>query len=62
VFLLEIFKDFPSPYLNMTNTLFEMEYRVAKKSVNLEHFSILTGMFRIKTARQFMERYHSVVN
>jgi hypothetical protein len=35
---------------------------VARKSVNLKHSIVLTGMFSLKTARQFVERYHRVVN
>jgi hypothetical protein len=33
-----------------------------KKSANLEHSLVLTGIFIFKPARQFAERYHSVVN
>jgi hypothetical protein len=35
---------------------------MAQKSVNLKHSLALTGMFRIKPASQFVERYHRVVS
>jgi hypothetical protein len=32
-----------------------------QKSVNLKHFLVLTGMFRLKRASQSAEQYHGVV-
>jgi hypothetical protein len=37
------------------------KYRVDQKSVNLKYSLVLTGMFRFKTASQFVERFHSPV-
>jgi hypothetical protein len=34
---------------------------MAQKSVNLRHSVVLTGMLTFKATRQFVERYHSVV-
>jgi hypothetical protein len=58
---------FPSIYLPVHYSLSSNHstlytYRVAKKSVNLKHFLILTGMFKFKPASQIVERYHSNVS
>lgn len=37
------------------------KYRVAQKWVNLKQSVVLTGMFKIKSARQFVEQFHSIV-
>jgi hypothetical protein len=37
-------------------------YRVTQVSVNLKHFLILVGMFRLKPASQFVERHHGIVS
>ncbi|PNF27028.1 hypothetical protein B7P43_G10396, partial [Cryptotermes secundus] len=40
----------------------KLMYRLAQKPVNLKHYLVLTGVFRFKAARQFGQRYHSVVS
>jgi hypothetical protein len=37
-------------------------YRVPQKKFNLKHSSILKGVFRFKTASQFVEECHNVVS
>jgi hypothetical protein len=37
-------------------------YRVAQKSVNLNHFLVLRGMFGFKSANQCIEQYNTVVS
>jgi hypothetical protein len=39
-----------------------IKYKVTQKSVNLKQSFVLTGMFGIKPASQFVELYHSVVS
>jgi hypothetical protein len=38
------------------------KYRVAQKSVYLKYSVVLTGMFTIKPASQFVEQFHNVVS
>jgi hypothetical protein len=38
------------------------KYRVAQKSVNLQHSPVIREMFRYKPANHFVERQHSIVS
>jgi hypothetical protein len=40
--------------------LLNRKYRLGKTSVNLKYSLVLTEMFRLRPASQFVERYHSI--